>query len=771
MKRLLLFWWSFLCTSAQVLNRSGVDSTIFISHDVFLPNYAHETGTEPWDLAAADLDNDGDIDVAVAARMDNLIVLHYNDGKGNFHFKKVIRTCIRPKQVAIADLDLNGYKDVVVVCGLNGSVAWHRQLSKRVFDKMKSVKTGAFPTDLVLKDLNGDSYPDAIVVSNSDNTIKIHYWNNQLKVFEAPKTIPTCPKPRVVDVVDINRDGKLDLVVGGDGYQIRIHYGASANNIRNLRANDAIWGIRCADLDKDGDIDIAVATYYEGTVCFYYNEGVNYRGPICKRSGDYNFGIVIGDLDKDGDLDVATASTRDGTINVHLNDGKGNFSDKYPFKSGDYNTAIVITDVDQDMDLDVLTCSANDHMLNVHRNIPINIPKEHKIKIYGYVKDTIRNKPLRGVIDIYVQVQSEWVSYRSTMASANGFYSVELPYNHTYLLKARIPDYPEAYKKVTVKSRTETPKTLQDKGIRADILTGKPEKAYVTGIVKDKRTGRPLPAKIYFVTQKGKSLAQLQANSDGTFKQSLPLGEHHRIIVEYPLYRKVILPFTLSVQHYKKPLHLEILLEREEGVKACVGGLVLDAKTKKPIPLASIEVQNKNGKILEIVQSSTRGYYKFCLPKEGKYYLVVNHRGYVFKLDSVTLSFDHLGKTTEKNLYLEPIEVNKAYVLRNIYFDYDKATLRPESKAELDRLVRILKENPTMVIEIGGHTDSDGSEEYNLRLSQARAEAVRNYLIRAGIDPKRLKAKGYGECCPVAPNDTPENKQKNRRTEFKVLSF
>jgi outer membrane protein OmpA-like peptidoglycan-associated protein len=91
--------------------------------------------------------------------------------------------------------------------------------------------------------------------------------------------------------------------------------------------------------------------------------------------------------------------------------------------------------------------------------------------------------------------------------------------------------------------------------------------------------------------------------------------------------------------------------------------------------------------------------------------------------------------------------------------------------AELDRLVRIMEQNPTLVVEIGGHTDSDGSDEYNERLSQARSQSVVDYLLDAGIAENRLVAKGYGEKQPVAPNDTKENKQLNRRTEFGVLAF
>ena len=107
-------------------------------------------------------------------------------------------------------------------------------------------------------------------------------------------------------------------------------------------------------------------------------------------------------------------------------------------------------------------------------------------------------------------------------------------------------------------------------------------------------------------------------------------------------------------------------------------------------------------------------------------------------------------------------------VLRNVFFDVDKATLRNESEDELKRLVKILTMNPTIKIEIAGHTDSDGSDDHNLKLSDARAKTVLEYLVTKGINRAKLTWKGYGEAKPQVPNDTPENKQLNRRTEIKI---
>jgi len=106
--------------------------------------------------------------------------------------------------------------------------------------------------------------------------------------------------------------------------------------------------------------------------------------------------------------------------------------------------------------------------------------------------------------------------------------------------------------------------------------------------------------------------------------------------------------------------------------------------------------------------------------------------------------------------------------LRNIFFDLAKATLRPESNSELDRLVKLMKDVPNLKIEISGHTDNTGSALTNETLSQQRAEAVVNYLKQKGIDGSRMTAKGYGASKPVATNNTDDGRQQNRRTEFEI---
>jgi outer membrane protein OmpA-like peptidoglycan-associated protein len=120
---------------------------------------------------------------------------------------------------------------------------------------------------------------------------------------------------------------------------------------------------------------------------------------------------------------------------------------------------------------------------------------------------------------------------------------------------------------------------------------------------------------------------------------------------------------------------------------------------------------------------------------------------------------------------LQPIEVGNKVILNNIFFDTNKFDLKDESLAELQKLIEFLTLNPTIHIEISGHTDDVGNVQANQTLSENRAKSVYQYLITNKIEASRLVFKGYGETQPLAPNTTDEGRQKNRRTEFKIISL
>lgn len=174
-----------------------------------------------------------------------------------------------------------------------------------------------------------------------------------------------------------------------------------------------------------------------------------------------------------------------------------------------------------------------------------------------------------------------------------------------------------------------------------------------------------------------------------------------------------------------------------------------------------------------ITSDAVNGEYLVTLPYGKRYLITANQKGYLFQTQVLDLregtdSEDGYSEIN-KDLQLNEATEGARIVLRNIYFDTGSANLRDESQEELNRLYDIM-EKSGLVIEIGGHTDNVGREDSNERLSQARAEAVRTYVIDRGIAEERIQAKGYGESEPIADNETEEGRQDNRRVEIKVLS-
>lgn len=201
-----------------------------------------------------------------------------------------------------------------------------------------------------------------------------------------------------------------------------------------------------------------------------------------------------------------------------------------------------------------------------------------------------------------------------------------------------------------------------------------------------------------------------------------------------------------------------------------VRGTVFNKKTNKGIPATVELIDNSTGELSSKVQTDEQGNYLITLPVGKDYVFNVNRKGYLFYSDNFLLSQRAPDSTYEKNIPLQPIEVNASIILKNIFFETKKFQLDPKSQAELDKIVQLLNDNPTLKIEISGHTDNVGKPSDNLSLSNNRAKSVVSYLIGKGIASQRLVAKGYGETKPVADNTTEEGKAKNRRTELKVVS-
>ncbi|HET9487301.1 MAG TPA: OmpA family protein [Chryseosolibacter sp.] len=201
-----------------------------------------------------------------------------------------------------------------------------------------------------------------------------------------------------------------------------------------------------------------------------------------------------------------------------------------------------------------------------------------------------------------------------------------------------------------------------------------------------------------------------------------------------------------------------------------VKGIVRDKLTRKPLS-ASIELINLETNETESLVSSdsVSGAYLIVLTQGAEYGLYVNKKEYLFRSLNFNYSAVQDYEPIILDIDLEKAEEGNTAVLQNIFFDVDKFDLKEKSITELQKVLRFLKENPALRVEISGHTDDTGSAAHNVQLSGKRAQAVYNYLVSNGIDSKRLAPKGYGSSKPLAENTTEEGRQKNRRIEFKLI--
>lgn len=212
-------------------------------------------------------------------------------------------------------------------------------------------------------------------------------------------------------------------------------------------------------------------------------------------------------------------------------------------------------------------------------------------------------------------------------------------------------------------------------------------------------------------------------------------------------------------------------IEPEKLITININGRVLNAKTNEPIGNTKVVIERlpDGVRLGETMSSEGAGEYNFVLSPGARYGFLAQADGFLSKNENVDLNDVKESTTITRDLFLTPIEKGAAISINNIFFDFDMSKLKTASYAELRRILNLLNENKIQTIEITGHTDSIGDDDYNLSLSKRRAKAVYDYFKKNGIIESRLISKGLGETKPVKPNDTKENRASNRRVEFKII--
>lgn len=244
-------------------------------------------------------------------------------------------------------------------------------------------------------------------------------------------------------------------------------------------------------------------------------------------------------------------------------------------------------------------------------------------------------------------------------------------------------------------------------------------------------------------------------------------------------YRRDSALLELIVSHLGPDRHGELdeIFSRSTTSRSAAGiplcGRVTDQATGLGLR-ASIAVESRNtgAMVLDVASDSTTGAFAVTIAPGSPYGVIASKQGYVFKTERFTVPISTSYDTIRQDFHLVKLARGESFAPQYVLFGYNTATIDPESPPELNRVAVLMRENAGLRMEIGGHTDPVGSEEFCQKLSLARAEAVRQYLISVGgISPDRLETRGFGFSKPVASNSTEEGRRRNRRVEFAILEI
>lgn len=242
---------------------------------------------------------------------------------------------------------------------------------------------------------------------------------------------------------------------------------------------------------------------------------------------------------------------------------------------------------------------------------------------------------------------------------------------------------------------------------------------------------------------------------------------------EFAYYSRGVSESNMDIFRVKLPI-----LKSGEPSWIVVKGRIIDAVNGHPMRAKIVYEALPDGQQLgEVVSNAETGEYEFRLPAGRVYGVRVEAADRLSESQHLDLRTIDEGETTaNKDFRLEPIQLspvkeNITLVLNNVFFDFDAATLKPASFPELNRIVALMAEKPTLEIEIQGHTDATGPEAYNMKLSERRARTVGSYLVAKGVNKARISMVFFGESEPLAPNSTAEGRQKNRRVAFKIVKM
>lgn len=752
--------WLWLALAAvQPLHAQPGKQPVENATQLFVDPDSYLSGSENWNLASADMDGDGDLDIVTASKNDDRVNINYNDGLGTFKQRRAFPGPPANRALTLFDANRDGRPDVAAI-GIKGELYILLNDGNGGLNPFQRLSAGTMPHDIDAIDLDQDGDEDLVLVNVMAKKIR-RYLNDGKGRFTPTSSLTVPDRPRSIVAVDLNLDNLTDLVVGCTDY---LHtYLAKGNNTfyppEYVRSTAETWAIGAGDLNLDGFPDIAAGSYHNTDLCIHLGIGDGTYEPVQRiRSGDHNFGLVIIDVNFDSLPDIITASNVDNAIHYHLNEDDGTFGTSVGLKSGLWNSDITAGDVNGDGAIDIITSSIDDNMINVHLSqIKQNQPEKACLTVRIFDGET--GKPLdRAQFSLRTPADKR---VENKLTNPKGTLEVCPPPDRDYQILIR------AYQWPLLRQDFHMPK--KDTTVDIYLLRG----SYVYGRIYDEETDANLAnAQVAISTLQGRLVQSLRADDQGEYRTFLPFGQY-RVQATYPEYEANRKDFALELKHGKEGRRVDVPLKLRPK-QPCVFGTVTDEVSGQPVPLAQLVFRDLNQmtadstyeEVLRLSADST-GHYRACVPY-GRFEISANAEGYFYNVSTL----DFPSSRTEDlrhDIQLQKLVVGDTIELENIYFDVADSSLRQLSINELNRLLVIMEENPRIVVEISGHTDSDGGFGYNMVLSQGRANSVVKFLTERGIPSMRMKPVGYGEQYPKVPNTSKANKQMNRRTEFVLL--
>lgn len=418
-----------------------------------------------------------------------------------------------------------------------------------------------------------------------------------------------------------------------------------------------------------------------------------------------------------------------------------------------------------------LSLSADNSTLSYTKSIPqkrdtlrsretISIPQEMQqdavLTLTGKVTDEDSGKPLVSTITVIDAVSSNILQTHKTYAW-DGSFRLPLPQGVNYNIDITAGNYSHRY------LNYDCTQLQADKEIYESVQLVR--NLDITLYCFDSDLQMPITPDRLTITEHGlsKALPIRPQTTDNTMRLLLPIGKDYDITLSKRAYKSNILNLNTQNDVLLSHSELDVLLVPD---KALAEIHLIDKQSAESVS-GNISIVNTTRR--EQLSPTQQGLgYSISLRQLDTYAIKAEAAGYLFKDTTVTIP---VASEASYSLYLTPLQADMTVQLRNIQFELNSFYLMDESYAELDEVVKLLETNPNLKIEISAHTDDLGTDAYNNKLSQKRGDAAAKYIIRQGISPERITAKGYGKRQPLVENNSDENRAINRRVEFKVLGL